>query len=90
MMMDEVPIENRDFTNGQATSYMQELKSLGACFIKSQDELLTKLNISLQIPKQTSEVSSTMTGHLKGVTLSGDSEQVKMEKLDHEDSKVNR
>jgi len=89
MMMDEVPIENRDFTNGQATAYMQELKSLGACFIKSQDELLTKLNISLQVPKQTSEASSTMTGHLKGVTPSGSSEQVKTEqKFDNEGSEV--
>jgi iron complex transport system ATP-binding protein len=89
IMMDDVPIENRDFTNGQATAYMQELKSTGAFFIKSQDELLAKLNISLQIPKQTSELSSTMTGHLKSVPHSGSSEQVKMEqKPDYEDSKA--
>jgi iron complex transport system ATP-binding protein len=85
MVMDEVPIENRDFTNGQAVAYMQELKGLGAFFVKSQDDLLTKLNISLQVTKQPCELSSTVAGHLKGVTLSGNSEQVKMEQSDHED-----
>ncbi|HMK93973.1 MAG TPA: ABC transporter ATP-binding protein [Candidatus Limnocylindrales bacterium] len=69
MVIDQVPIENRDFTGGHAKALMEELKSLGAVFVKNQYELLTKLNISLEKTKLPEELSSTIAGHLKDLTL---------------------
>jgi iron complex transport system ATP-binding protein len=69
MVIDQVPIENRDFTSGRAKALMEELKSLGAVFINNQDELLTKLNISLEKTRLPKELSSTIAGHLKDVPL---------------------
>ncbi len=42
----EVPIENRDFTNGRASQLMAELKVLGAIFVSHPSDLPSMLNIS--------------------------------------------
>ncbi len=43
-VIDEVPIESRDFTAGKATALMAELKKEGAIFIKHPSELPTLVN----------------------------------------------
>lgn len=45
-IIDEVPIETRDFTQGKAKTLFAELKSLGAIFVKNQHELLHMLHVS--------------------------------------------
>jgi iron complex transport system ATP-binding protein len=42
-VVDDCPIEERDFTSGKATRLMQQLKACGAVFVKSQTELLSLL-----------------------------------------------
>ena len=71
MVIDQVPIENRDFTSGRAKALMEELKSLGAVFVKNQDELLAKLNISFGKTELPKELRSTISGHLKDATVQG-------------------
>jgi iron complex transport system ATP-binding protein len=39
-IIDEVPINQRDFTKGKAEKLLLELKRKGAIFVKSEDELL--------------------------------------------------
>ncbi len=65
LVIDQVPIESRDFTNGQAKTYLQELKRMGAIFVKDQTELLNRLKISQQIPEPPKEFAATIAGHLK-------------------------
>ena len=43
-VIDEVPIESRDFTAGKATALLIELKNSGAIFIKHPSELPTLVN----------------------------------------------
>ena len=45
-ILDEVPIDIRDFTGGKAKVLFSELRKLGAVFVSSHDELLRLLNIS--------------------------------------------
>ncbi|MCL1977656.1 MAG: ABC transporter ATP-binding protein [Candidatus Bathyarchaeota archaeon] len=42
-VIDENPLEERDFTHGKATSLMQQLKEHGAILVKNQTELLSIL-----------------------------------------------
>lgn len=42
-VVDETPIEERDFTNGKATWLMKQLKACGAVFVKNQTDLLLML-----------------------------------------------
>jgi len=42
-VIDESPIEIRDYTGGQATRLMRQLKDLGAIFVKNQMELFSLL-----------------------------------------------
>lgn len=64
-VIEEMPIESRDFTKGKATKLLSELKSNGAVFVKSQNELLTLLNVSEEKLKMPKEASSKIQGHLK-------------------------
>ncbi len=43
-VVDDVPITQRDFTGGEAQKILSELKSMGAMFIRNQDELLSLLD----------------------------------------------
>jgi iron complex transport system ATP-binding protein len=47
-IINEIPIEKRDFTKGEATALLFKLKNKGAVFVKNQDELLSFLNVSVE------------------------------------------
>ncbi len=64
-VIDEVPIEIRDFTGGKATALFWELKKLGAMFVKDQTELLRLLNISEEEAKLAAAEASSVVSHLK-------------------------
>jgi len=64
-VIDEVPIESRDFTQGQATALLKEMKNMGAIFVKNQDELLHLLNVSEEKVKLAKEVPPSVADHLK-------------------------
>lgn len=67
-IIDEVPIESRDFTNGKATKLMAELKDKGAIFVKQQTDLPSLLNISKEKTDILLKQKSTLPGHLKNGT----------------------
>jgi iron complex transport system ATP-binding protein len=64
-VIDEVPIESRDFTKGQATALFEDLKSMGAVFVRNQDELLHMLNVSEEKLKMAKDVPLSIADHLK-------------------------
>ncbi|MGA3291182.1 MAG: ABC transporter ATP-binding protein [Candidatus Bathyarchaeia archaeon] len=64
-VIDEVPIESRDFTKGQATTLFGDLKNMGAVFVKNQEELLHMLNVSEEKLKMAKDVPSSIADHLK-------------------------
>ncbi len=61
-VIDEVPVEDRDFTQGKAKNIYLALKGMGAVFVKSQSELLHMLNVSDEKLKLT---NSKPEHHLK-------------------------
>jgi iron complex transport system ATP-binding protein len=64
-IIDEVPIESRDFTNGKATKLMYELKAQGATFVKYPSDLPSLLNISKDKLAALTQTPSALSGHLK-------------------------
>jgi len=64
-VIEEVPIESRDFTQGKAKVLLMELKSKGAVFVKNQNELLSLLNVSEEKLKLAKEDSTKILDHLK-------------------------
>ncbi len=64
-VIDEVPIESRDFTKGQATTLFRDLKNMGAVFVKNQDELLHMLNVSEEKLKMAKNIPPSIADHLK-------------------------
>ncbi|MGB9842454.1 MAG: ATP-binding cassette domain-containing protein [Candidatus Bathyarchaeales archaeon] len=64
-VIDEVPIESRDFTKGKAKALLAELKSKGAVFVKGQNELLSMLNVSAEKLKVLKEEKARFLAHLK-------------------------
>jgi iron complex transport system ATP-binding protein len=64
-VIEDVPIEQRDFTKGKAMKYLTELKSKGAIFVKNPNELLSLLDVSDDKLKITKELSTKIPGHLK-------------------------
>jgi len=64
-IIDEVPIEDRDFTGGKATDLIAELKDNGAIFVKYPSDLPSILNISKDKLCVLSEKPLTLSGHLK-------------------------
>ena len=65
-VIEEVPIEKRDFTQGQATKLLLELKAQGASFVKNTNELLSMLNVSEE--RLVQEDSKKLLNHLKSET----------------------
>jgi iron complex transport system ATP-binding protein len=63
-VIDEVPIEYRDFTGGKATELMLDLKRSGATFVKQQSELPALLNISAD-KMRSPQKAQTAEGHIK-------------------------
>jgi iron complex transport system ATP-binding protein len=64
-VIEEVPVERRDFTKGKAKTLLTELKSKGAVFVKNQNELLSLLNISEEKLKIAKEEKARIFDHLK-------------------------
>jgi len=64
-VIDEVPIENRDFTQGKAKALLTELRQKGASFVSNSNELLSMLSVSAEKTKLMEEDSSRMLAHLK-------------------------
>ena len=64
-VIEEVPIERRDFTKGKAKALLTELKSKGAQFVKDQNELLSMLNVSIEKFKTAKEERDRILDHLK-------------------------
>ena len=64
-VIDEVPIEKRDFTKGKAKALLEELRSKCAEFIKDQNELLSILNVSVENLKIAKEERDKILAHLK-------------------------
>jgi iron complex transport system ATP-binding protein len=64
-VLNEVPIEIRDFTGGKAKALFSEMNNLGAVFVKNQDELLHLLNVSEQKTKMAEAEPSLVVTHLK-------------------------
>jgi iron complex transport system ATP-binding protein len=63
-VIDEVPIESRDFTNGKATALMADLKKAGAIFIKHPSRLPTLVNAThakMELLRRQDEIP----GHMK-------------------------
>lgn len=63
-VIDEVPVESRDFTGGKATKLMSELKENGAIFVKHQSDLPSLLNLSKNKLTGLSE-RAALAGHVK-------------------------
>jgi iron complex transport system ATP-binding protein len=64
-VIEEVPIERRDFTDGKATAMLAKLKSKGAEFVKDQNELLSLLNVSVEKLKIAKKERDRLLDHLK-------------------------
>ena len=74
-VIDEVPIESRDFTGGKATALMSELKKSGAIFIKHPSELPTLLNAThakIELRKHQAEIPGHMKDARKSTTQASD------------------
>ena len=65
-VIDEIPIEERDFTNGKATAIFTELRNHGAIFIKRPIELPTLVNATHDLIKLQEAGSSEVLSHIKG------------------------
>ncbi|MCW3983931.1 MAG: ABC transporter ATP-binding protein [Candidatus Bathyarchaeota archaeon] len=63
-VIDEVPIESRDFTGGRATALMRDLKVGGAVFVKHPSDLPSLLNVSKDKLAGLLE-HTALTGHVK-------------------------
>jgi len=69
-VIDDVPIERRDYTRGEAKKRLTELNSKGATFVRNQHELLTLLDVSEDKLKMAKELLTKIPGHLKPDTNS--------------------
>ncbi len=63
-VVDEVPVESRDFTGGKAAALMAELKQNGALFVKRPYDLLPLLNVSIEktLTRAPSALTETYSG----------------------------
>jgi hypothetical protein len=64
-IIDEVPVEDRDFTKGEAKKLFAELKRMGAIFMKNQNELLSQLNVSDKKLRTAKKETAKIFDHLK-------------------------
>ncbi len=63
-VIDEVPIESRDFTDGKATTLLSQLRDAGAIFVNRPSELPALLNLSKDI-KLCEDGKAQIQGHIK-------------------------
>jgi iron complex transport system ATP-binding protein len=64
-VIDEVPIESRDFTGGKATALLTELRNNGAIFVKHPSELPTLVNRSNDKIRLEKQALIDIPGHTK-------------------------
>ncbi len=64
-VVDEVPVESRDFTGGKAEALLSELKTGGAIFAKNQAELLSLLNLSKKETALAKRPQGNIPGHIR-------------------------
>jgi hypothetical protein len=64
-VIDEVPIEERDFTAGKATALLEELRKRGAVFINHPTELPTLVNASQDKIDLCKHKQTEIPGHTK-------------------------
>jgi iron complex transport system ATP-binding protein len=69
-VIEEVPIESRDFTQGKALKLFSELKNMGAVSVKNLNELLALLHVSNEKLKTLKEDNAKFLGHLKPEEIS--------------------
>lgn len=62
-VIDEEPVEKRDFTGGKATALMAELKKQGAIFIKRTSELPALINASHDLMELRKAEEAKVPGH---------------------------
>ncbi len=67
-VIEEEPIESRDFTGGKATALMEELRKRGAVFIKHASELPTLVNANHDLMELRKNGHKEIPGHTKKVT----------------------
>ena len=84
-VIDEVPVESRDFTRGKAKALMTEMKERGAIFVRNQTELLALLRVpqeKLQLAEEdTAKIAEHLkTGFTRGSNLLDKLEKTTMEK----------
>jgi iron complex transport system ATP-binding protein len=66
-VIDEIPVEERDFTNGKATAIFAELREYGAIFIKRPIELPTLVNATHDLIKLQAAKQTDIPGHKKDI-----------------------
>jgi iron complex transport system ATP-binding protein len=64
-VIEEVPIESREFTQGEAMKLFLELKNMGAVSVKNLNELLALLQVPNEKLKIVKEDRAKFLGHLK-------------------------
>jgi iron complex transport system ATP-binding protein len=64
-IVDDVPVELRDFTNGIAKKKMLALRSEGAIFVSDQNDIPSMLNVSQDKMRQTKLPPTEIPGHIK-------------------------
>ena len=64
-VIEEVPIESRDFTEGKAAKLFLKLKKMGAVPVKNQAELLELLHVSAEKLNIAKSSTAKLLDHLK-------------------------
>lgn len=67
-VIEEEPIESRDFTGGKATALMEELKKHGAVFVKHASELPALVNANHDLMELRKNGQKGIPGHTKNVS----------------------
>ncbi len=70
-VIDEVPIETRDFTSGRATALMEKLKEFGAVFVKRPSELPTLVNATRDKEAFAKGARAEIPGHTRKASAAG-------------------
>jgi iron complex transport system ATP-binding protein len=79
-VIDEVPIETRDFTGGKATELLGTLRKAGAIFVKHPVELPTLVNASHDKEELAKHCKPEIPGHIKKESESTEKSQTNGEK----------
>ncbi|MBM5805002.1 MAG: ABC transporter ATP-binding protein [Candidatus Verstraetearchaeota archaeon] len=67
-VIEDIPVERRDYTRGEAKKRLMELKSKGATFVRNQHALLAILKVSEDKLRVARALRTEIPGHLKPET----------------------